>query len=98
MAPAQLPSTMKAAVCLEVKGKTEVRDLKMPVPAAGEVLIKNISAGICHTDLHAMDGHIGFPIPAVFGHEVVILFYQEYHNWVGHIKLAHDQMVLICGI
>ena len=72
MAPAQLPSTMKAAVCLEVKGKTEVRDLKMPVPAAGEVLIKNISAGICHTDLHAMDGHIGFPIPAVFGHEVVI--------------------------
>ena len=74
MAPAQLPSTMKAAVCLEVKGKTEVRDLKMPVPAAGEVLIKNISAGICHTDLHAMDGHIGFPIPAVFGHEVVICF------------------------
>jgi len=70
MAPAQLPSTMKAAVCLEVKGKTEVRDLKMPVPTAGEVLIKNISAGICHTDLHAMDGHIGFPIPAVFGHEV----------------------------
>ena len=74
MAPAQLPSTMKAAVCLEVKGKTEVRDLKMPVPAAGEVLIKNISAGICHTDLHAMDGHIGFPIPAVFGHEVIIFF------------------------
>lgn len=61
---------MKAAVIREVKGQTKVEELKMPVPAAGEVLIKNISAGICHTDLHAMDGHIGFPIPAVFGHEV----------------------------
>ena len=69
MAPS-LPATMRAAVLREVKGQTKCEDIKMPVPAAGEVLIKNTSAGICHTDLHAMDGHIGFPIPAVFGHEV----------------------------
>jgi len=69
MAPS-LPATMRAAVLREVKGQTKCEDIKMPVPAPGEVLIKNTSAGICHTDLHAMDGHIGFPIPAVFGHEI----------------------------
>ena len=37
---------------------------------ANEVLIKNVSAGVCHTDLHAMEGDINFPTPAVFGHEV----------------------------
>ena len=33
-------------------------------------LIKVTSVGVCHTDLHGMEGHIAFPIPAVFGHEV----------------------------
>ena len=33
-------------------------------------IIKVTSVGVCHTDLHGMEGHIAFPIPAVFGHEV----------------------------
>ena len=61
---------MKGAVLRKVKGRMEIEDILLPKPKFGEVLIKNAGVGICHTDLHAMDGHIGFPIPAVFGHEV----------------------------
>jgi len=61
---------MKGAVLRKVKGRMEIEDIRLPKPGFGEALIKNAGVGICHTDLHAMDGHIGFPIPAVFGHEV----------------------------
>ena len=61
---------MKGAVLREVKGRMEVEDIVFPKPQFGEVLIKNTSVGVCHTDLHGMEGHIAFPIPAVFGHEV----------------------------
>ena len=61
---------MKGAVLRKVKGRMQIEDIVLPKPRFGEVLIKNASVGICQTDLHAMDGHIGFPIPAVFGHEV----------------------------
>jgi S-(hydroxymethyl)glutathione dehydrogenase/alcohol dehydrogenase len=38
-------------------------------PIGGEVRIATMAAGICHTDLHALEG--GFParLPAVLGHE-----------------------------
>ena len=61
---------MKGAVLRQVKGRMEVEDIVFPKPQFGEVLIKNTSVGVCHTDLHGMEGHIAFPIPAVFGHEV----------------------------
>ena len=61
---------MRGAVLRQVKGRMEVEDIVFPQPQFGEVLIKNTSVGVCHTDLHGMEGHIAFPIPAVFGHEV----------------------------
>lgn len=61
---------MKGAVLRQVKGKMSIEDILVQKPKFGEVLIKNTSVGVCHTDLHGMEGHIAFPIPAVFGHEV----------------------------
>ena len=61
---------MRGAVLREVKGRMKVEDILLQRPKFGEVLIKNTSVGVCHTDLHGMEGHIAFPIPAVFGHEV----------------------------
>ena len=68
--PSQSFRKMKAAVLRQVKGRMEVEDIIFPKPKFGEVLIKVTSVGVCHTDLHGMEGHIAFPIPAVFGHEV----------------------------
>jgi len=63
-------STMRAAVLPAIKGRMKVETLAVPQPQPGEVLVKNVAAGVCHTDLHAMEGHINFPTPAVFGHEI----------------------------
>ena len=38
-------------------------------PRAGEVLVRVVGVGVCHTDLLAIDGRAGLPFPAVFGHE-----------------------------
>lgn len=61
---------MRGAVLRQVKGRMAIEEIILPSPKFGEVLIKNTSVGICHTDLHGMEGHIAFPIPAVYGHEV----------------------------
>lgn len=37
-------------------------------PRVDEVLVRNVATGICHTDLHAMDGKFT-PLPVVLGHE-----------------------------
>jgi len=59
---------MLAAYCTEAH-KFELRDVARPVPAAGEVVIRVRSSGICGSDLHFYHG--GFPPPAFCpGHEM----------------------------
>jgi propanol-preferring alcohol dehydrogenase len=43
----------------------------MPVPAAGEILLKVSACGVCRTDLHILDGEIPARYPIVPGHEIV---------------------------
>ena len=38
-------------------------------PRRGEVLVRIVATGLCHTDLSARDGLIPFPLPGVLGHE-----------------------------
>ncbi len=59
----------KAAVLFEVGQKLEIRDVEVQGPQAGEVLVRMAAAGICHSDLHAMTGHLVAPLPAILGHE-----------------------------
>jgi S-(hydroxymethyl)glutathione dehydrogenase/alcohol dehydrogenase len=58
-----------AAVFFEVGRKLEIRDVDVAPPKAGEVLVRMAAAGICHSDLHVMTGHLGAPLPAILGHE-----------------------------
>lgn len=64
-----LPTTMRAAVCRE-DGHLVLEDLPVPQPQRDEVLVRVTACGVCHSDLHALDGHIAFPRPAVLGHEI----------------------------
>ena len=59
----------KAAVLFEAGRKLEIRDIEVRPPKAGEVLIRMAAAGVCHSDLHVMTGHLFAPLPAVLGHE-----------------------------
>jgi S-(hydroxymethyl)glutathione dehydrogenase / alcohol dehydrogenase len=38
-------------------------------PGPGEVLVRMVAAGVCHSDVAQADGEWGFPLPAVLGHE-----------------------------
>src|SRR4051794_21355135 len=47
-----------------VREGLEVRD-----PGAGEVKVKIVAAGVCHSDVSVIDGTIQWPSPSVLGHE-----------------------------
>ena len=60
---------MKAAVLREVGKPLQIEDVKIGKPGPHEVLIRTAAAGVCHSDLHFMEGKYPFPLPAVLGHE-----------------------------
>ncbi len=60
---------MKAAVLREVKKPLTIEDVEISVPAAREVLIRTVAAGVCHSDLHFQNGAYTYPMPTVLGHE-----------------------------
>ena len=46
-----------------------VEGLEVRAPEAGEVNVKIVNAGVCHSDVSVIDGTIPFPTPLVLGHE-----------------------------
>ncbi len=60
---------MKAAVLNEIPGQLEIEDVTIDKPAPDEILIETKNAGLCHSDLHFMEGHWQTKLPAVMGHE-----------------------------
>ena len=51
-----MAKTMKAAVVREFGKPLVIEEVPVPTPAQGEVLVKIVATGVCHTDLHAADG------------------------------------------
>jgi S-(hydroxymethyl)glutathione dehydrogenase/alcohol dehydrogenase len=60
---------MKAAVLREVGQPLQIEDVQIDKPGPHEVLIRTVAAGVCHSDLHFVEGHYPHPLPAVLGHE-----------------------------
>jgi alcohol dehydrogenase, propanol-preferring len=62
---------MKAAVVRQFGKPLTIEEVPIPTPGPGEILIKIVATGICHTDLHAADGD--WPVkpspPFIPGHE-----------------------------
>ncbi len=63
---------MKAAVVHRFGKPLSIEDVPVPVPGPGEILVKVVACGVCHTDLHAAEGD--WPVkpspPFIPGHEV----------------------------
>ena len=51
-----MAKTMKAAVVREFGKPLSIEEVAVPIPGPGEVLVKIVATGVCHTDLHAADG------------------------------------------
>ena len=63
---------MKSVVLVEANMPLVLEEREIPVAQKpGEEIIKVIACGVCHSDLHVVDGHFGGPLPLVLGHEVV---------------------------
>ncbi|CAM9717472.1 unnamed protein product [Chrysoparadoxa australica] len=62
--------TCKAAICWESGGDLEVKEVTVEPPRKGEVRIKVISSGICHTDEYTRSGQDPEGLfPCIMGHE-----------------------------
>ncbi len=60
---------MKAAVLREVGQPLSIEEVGIDNPKSHEVLVRTAACGVCHSDLHYMDGHYSCPKPIVLGHE-----------------------------
>ena len=60
---------MKAAVFHGPKQDLTIEEVQLDSPKEREVLVKTVASGVCHSDLHFVDGYYGHPAPAVLGHE-----------------------------
>jgi S-(hydroxymethyl)glutathione dehydrogenase/alcohol dehydrogenase len=60
---------MKAAVFHGAHEPLTIEDVDIDKPKAREVVVKTVASGVCHSDLHFVDGFYGHPAPAVLGHE-----------------------------
>ena len=60
---------MKAAVLREVGKPLQIEDVQINKPGPHEVLIRTAAAGLCHSDLHFIQGSYPTALPAVLGHE-----------------------------
>ena len=60
---------MKAAVLREVNRPLSIEEIDIDRPMAEEVLIRTRAAGVCHSDLHFMEGSYAHPLPVILGHE-----------------------------
>ncbi len=60
---------MKAAVFHGAHQPLTIEDVTLDAPGPREVRVRTAFAGICHSDLHFVEGLFPFPAPAVLGHE-----------------------------
>jgi S-(hydroxymethyl)glutathione dehydrogenase/alcohol dehydrogenase len=60
---------MRAAVIERAGEPARIEELSLEEPRAGEVRVRMLASGVCHSDLHVRDGDWERPGPIVLGHE-----------------------------
>ena len=61
--------SMKAAVLRQPKQPLSIEEVTINKPRPREVLIRTAAVGVCHSDLHFIDGIYPAPLPCILGHE-----------------------------
>src|SRR5262247_703485 len=60
---------MKAAVFHGPQKPLTIENVEVAQPIEREVLVRTVASGVCHSDLHFVDGYYPFPPPAILGHD-----------------------------
>lgn len=59
----------RAAVATAPETDLEIRELELDEPRAGELRVRIVASGVCHTDAIIRDQWYPVPLPVVLGHE-----------------------------
>ena len=82
-----MAKTMKAAVVRELGKPLTIEEVPIPEPGPGQIQVSIRASGVCHTDLHAVEGD--WPVkpqpPFIPGHEGVG-FVSAVGSGVKHVK------------
>lgn len=63
---------MRAMVLESIGSPLQLKEVAVPSPGSGELLIEVSTCGICRTDLHVKEGELMSPhLPLIMGHQVV---------------------------
>ncbi len=60
---------MRAAVMRAIGQPLRIEELRIDTPGPREVLVRTAATGVCHSDLHVLEGLLPNPLPTVLGHE-----------------------------
>lgn len=66
-----LPKTYKAAIFENQGSSLTLKDVELKQPGPGQVLVKVLACGVCHSDKMLQQGQLGDRFPRTPGHEVV---------------------------
>ncbi|HEY8154765.1 MAG TPA: Zn-dependent alcohol dehydrogenase, partial [Myxococcota bacterium] len=76
-----------------------IEDVELSDLRADEVLVRTVCSGVCHSDMHFVDGLWALPMPAVLGHEASGVVERVGAN-VGYVKPG-DRVIMsfkpFCG-
>ena len=75
---------MKAAVLRAVNRPLEVEEVEVDALLPHEVLVRTGATGVCHSDMHFVEGEYTMAMPAVLGHEAA-----------GTIEAVGDQVTYV---
>jgi Zn-dependent alcohol dehydrogenase len=64
-----MTASVRAAVLRAAHTPLAVETLELADPGPGEVRVRYGASGVCHSDLHCIDGEWTVPLPLVLGHE-----------------------------
>ena len=87
---------MKAAVFHGPNQDLTIEDVDVSKPGPREVLVKTAASGVCHSDLHFVEGLYPFQAPGILGHEAAGIV-EEVGDLVTQFK-SGDHVIMCLSV
>lgn len=76
---------MKAAIFHGPQQPLTIEQVDIDKPGPREIVVRTVATGVCHSDLHFVDGLYPYPAPAILGHEAAGIV-EEVGDQVTYVK------------